>query len=272
MLFDQDVGKDCRVTAFLRSHRHVHVVFLIGVGVMASEVLNHYETLLGPVYSWSLGNFNDRVAASAQLFKEELGDGNGAKALDLGCGTGVQTLALIERGFRVTGVDFSRAMLDEYTKRTAAFDVCSLQEDLANFSVTPAFKAVVCFGDTVSHLQSWQAVSDMFSRTYKALVPGGVFLLATRDHTRIYRGDERFLLVQADADRSMTCFVEDDGDHIRITDLLHERINGRVELKANSYRKLRVGPQELSKQLTLAGFSKVTTKPWGGIHLLRAQA
>jgi SAM-dependent methyltransferase len=239
---------------------------------MGMEVLNHYETVLGPVYSWSLGNFGDRVAASAHLLNEELGDGNGAKALDLGCGTGVQTLALIERGFRVTGIDFSRTMLDEYSKRTANHDVCSIQSDLASFNVTDTFQVAICFGDTVSHLPSWQAVSEMFNRTYKALAPGGVFLLATRDHTHVYRGDERFLLVHADADRSMTCFVEDDGDHIRITDLLHERVDGRVQLKANSYSKLRVGPDELSRKLSEAGFRNIKTKPWGGVHLIRAQA
>ncbi|MBW2526004.1 MAG: methyltransferase domain-containing protein [Deltaproteobacteria bacterium] len=41
------------------------------------------------------------------------------KALELGCGLGTQSLALAQRGFDVTGVDCSRAAIDEARRRAA---------------------------------------------------------------------------------------------------------------------------------------------------------
>ncbi len=240
-----------------------------------SEVLRHYDEVLGAVYSWSVGSLEARVAASEALFRSMLGagreGGRARRVLDLGCGTGIQSLALGRLGFMVTGIDFSETMLREYRERTAPFGTEVVCADLATFSVAGPFDAAVCLGDTVSHLPSWAAVDAMLRNVASSLAPGSGFVLATRDHTRVYEGDARFLLVRADAERSLTCFLEDAGEHVRVTDLLHERGETGTRMTAHSYLKLRVSPDRLTEHMARAELDVVSCEEWSGVHVLFAR-
>ena len=234
-----------------------------------SEVLRHYEALLGAHYSWSLGDFDARVAASRAFFAAHVTPRAGA-ALDLGCGTGVQTLALAQLGFKVTGVDFSPRMLTEYGERTAAVGARAVVADLTDFDVGTGFAVAVCFGDTVAHLADLPAVRSLCRRTFHALEPGGVWFISSRDHSLVLEGDARFLLIRADETRSMTCFVEDAGERVRVTDLIHARGPAGTTLQSHSYWKLRVSPGTLTAELLAAGFRVESLGLHQGQHVLAA--
>jgi SAM-dependent methyltransferase len=238
---------------------------------VSHAVRHHYDTLLAPIYSWSLGDLDARVGASYELLQGVLGDAGGGRALDLGCGTGVQTLALSRLGYRVTGIDFSAVMLQEYRTRTSALGATAIEADLAQFDAGGGFAVAVCFGDTVSHLASWEDVRALFANVHRSLETGGHFLLASRDHSRVYRGDERFLLVRADATRSLTCVLEDEGEHVRVTDVVHARVQDRCSMNVSSYRKLRVSPSTLRAALHDAGFEVLRSMEIaGGVSVLHA--
>jgi SAM-dependent methyltransferase len=251
-----------------------------GASASESAVKSHYNGVLAAIYSWTLGDFDSRVAASAALLQSRLpapatvaagAPAHPLRALDLGCGTGVQTLALAQLGFAVTGIDFSAEILKEYRTRTAAVGASSIEADINRFSAGEGYDVAVCFGDTVSHLQSWDSVRAMFERVYASLRPGGVFYLASRDHSRVYVGDARFLLIRADSTQSLTCFVEDAGAHIRVTDLVHQQVNGATQMTASSYLKLRVSPASLEAMLSATGFQVAEMcELANGVHLLVA--
>jgi SAM-dependent methyltransferase len=241
------------------------------------SVREHYNTLLGPIYSWTLGDLNARVQATATLLESLIGGAHdGKRAIDLGCGTGVQTLALSQLGFRVTGIDFSEEILKEYVTRTAAAPTLAnaVQSDIAAFDVGVGYDAALCFGDTISHLQSWEAVRSTFACVHRALKPGGAFFLASRDHSLVYQGTDRFLLIRSDEIRSMICVLEDEGAHVRVTDLIQERHqdqHGPDALKASSYLKLRVSPETLKRELESAGLKVQHVRELsGGVYLFHA--
>jgi SAM-dependent methyltransferase len=238
---------------------------------MNAEVKTHYDDLLGAIYSWTLGDFNARSKATAKLIGDAIGTNNkGKRALDLGCGTGVQTLALCSLGFEVTGVDFSEEILKEYRERAvaASANVSLLVADISDFDAGDDFDVALCFGDTVSHLQTWDAVRAMFRCVHQSLRAGGRFFLASRDHSRVYTGTERFLLVQADEARSMICVLDDEGSHVRVTDLVSEHKDGKSSLRTSSYLKLRVSPETLTKELQAAGFDVTQSALLpGGVHV-----
>ncbi len=240
--------------------------------VPMSEVARHYEALLAAVYSWSLGDFDDRVAASEALFRSLLEGAGclGPRALDLGCGSGVQTIALSRLGYRVRGIDFSPAILEEYRERTRSLQAEVSVGDIATASLGSGFDAAVCMDDTVAHLPTWDAVASMLRGVHAALRVGGGFVLATRDHTRVVEGDARFLLVRADAAQSLTCFLEDAGTHVRVTDILHVA-GGAPPMHVSSYSKLRVGPASLACALEGASFTVRETRALpSGAHVLFA--
>src|SRR5262252_1466030 len=116
----------------------------------------HYSTLLAPIYRWMLGDFPSAIERSrAEL--GELGVGaarQGARALDLSAGLGLQTIPLVELGYEVTAVDGSEKLLSELSAVCPAAHV--VRADLATLSdvVTGTFDVAVCMGDTLTHLGS----------------------------------------------------------------------------------------------------------------------
>ena len=94
-----------------------------------------------------------------------------ARALDLGCGTGLAGMALRERVDRLEGVDLSPAMLAQARRRGLydALDAADIVEHLSGFAATfdliAAADALVYFGD----------LQPLFAAAAAALVPGGLF-------------------------------------------------------------------------------------------------
>ena len=83
-----------------------------------------------------------------------------------------------------------------------------------------------------------------------------MFAATFRDYaTRTLEGEQRFILVRADAERIMTCFLEY-GDHqVTVHDLLHERTDGRWRQTVSSYPKLRLAPEWVASKLAELDFS-----------------
>ena len=66
----------------------------------------HYDEHLGPVYGWMLGDQDAARDRARQLFVDiGVETGAGAVAVDLGAGTGVQSIPLAEMGFEVSAID-----------------------------------------------------------------------------------------------------------------------------------------------------------------------
>jgi len=100
----------------------------------------------------------------------------GKPVLDVGCGTGGYTLALCEKGFKITGIDPGREMIDKAEAKRAAGDVrflCLGMEDINSVSGEEKFGTVICIGNTLVHCEDTGAVKKFFSDCYSVLVPGG---------------------------------------------------------------------------------------------------
>jgi len=97
-------------------------------------------------------------------------------AIDLGCGTGLHTRWLLDRGYHVVGVDLSEKMLAACAD-AAAGDRDRLrlvQGDLVTTEL-PALRYVVAlaFGSVINHLEHWDA---LFARLARLLAAAGVAL------------------------------------------------------------------------------------------------
>lgn len=98
----------------------------------------------------------------------------GARILDLCCGTGQLAAALTRRGFHVTGVDASSAMLAfaEENAPGATF----LAADARTFVPPSVFQAVVSTYDSLNHLLTPDGLTQAFRNVYHALENGGRFV------------------------------------------------------------------------------------------------
>jgi SAM-dependent methyltransferase len=158
-----------------------------------SEVVAHYEGLLAQHYTWMLGADFDELVAEQRHLLDSCGAGSIASrndvALDVGCGSGIHSVALAQLGHdTVLGVDISQTLIAELAARSARFpairpvhaDLCAGLDDIVKpRSITTA----VCMGDTLPHLPDATAVRRLIDDVFDALIPGGVFILSFRDLT-----------------------------------------------------------------------------------------
>ncbi len=108
----------------------------------------------------------------------------GARILDAACGIGFDAIALDRRGFAVTGVDASQAMLDEARRRFGEDGReietrCSTWADLADHFPAGSFDAVLCTGNSIAHLATPTEMVESFRAFAAVLGPGGVVILDT---------------------------------------------------------------------------------------------
>lgn len=224
---------------------------------------DHYESLLAEHYSAMFGDFDGKVAEQATLLGR-LGVDKAAprRALDLGCGSGFQSIALAKLGFDVTAVDFSRRLLDELSERSRGLPVQTVVGDLAQPADiesrigTAPFGVAVCMGDTLTHLATVREVAALFAKVADWLTPGGLLVLTWRDLSQPHYGVDRFIPVVLSDERMMTCFLDHDRpDSVLVHDLVHARgADGAWQLSKSSYRKLRLSPDVVGRLAEDNGF------------------
>lgn len=226
-----------------------------------SDVASHYRDLLAADYLTMVGDFDARVRADKGLFcglDLECETGR-ARALDLGCGPGMHSVALTKIGYQVTSIDLSEEFLEELKRRTEGSTVHAIQGDITKLHglVMPGFELAVCLGDTLPHLSSFEDVDRFLGEVHHVLAPRGQLLLGFRDLTHVLEGGERFIPVAQTDDRIMTCFLEDRGDRVEVHDLIHRREADGWVLYKSSYPKLRLGEPDVRARLKASGFEIV---------------
>ena len=222
------------------------------------SVAEHYEKLLAPCYSWMSGGAECQLSAHREFFARHSVQPKGCGvALDLGAGSGFQSIPLAELGFQVIAIDISRELLDELRQRAGGLPISAIQDDLLRFArhSPPQAELIVCMGDTLTHLSTLDDVQRLIMDAAGRLAMGGRLLIGFRDMSVAVKDLERFIAVRSDAERIFTCFLEYEEGHVRVHDLVYERCEDQWVLRKSFYRKLRLSTRWLKKQIEKAGLS-----------------
>ncbi len=99
----------------------------------------------------------------------------GSSILDMGCGRGRHAAIFVQAGMEVTGIDLSRASIDDATRKVpeAHFEVHDIREPYA----IGRFDAVVCLFTSLGYSNDIDDDRKAVSAAAKALKPGGLFVL-----------------------------------------------------------------------------------------------
>jgi SAM-dependent methyltransferase len=213
----------------------------------------HYKDLLARIYVWMAGGLEVAIVTGAQDVAS-LVPGQGL-AIDLGAGFGMHAIPLARGGYDVLAIDSSAELLQVLRDSSGRLSVRTIEDNLLDFrrhTDRPA-SLVVCFGDTLTHLESTLDVEHLCREVAASLEPGGRFVATFRDYTRPATGDARFVPVRSDAGRIHTCFLEEQPEHMLVHDIVHELDGDRWRMQVNSYRKLRLAPEAVADALRRAG-------------------
>ena len=183
----------------------------------------------------------------------------GAAVLDLCCGVGRHALALARKGFRVTGVDRTRAYLDRAAAQAQErnLDVEFVCEDMRLFQRPGAFDAAIWFYTSIGFFEDDAEDLRVMERVFASLKPGGVLAIETRGREDVRRDfqerdwhereDELILEERAPSEDWSRMEVR----WIRV----HGAKRGEARFNLRLYSSL-----ELKGMLTRAGFREVETR------------
>ncbi len=105
----------------------------------------------------------------------------GMSVLDLPCGYGRHTAELARRGFRVTGIDLSSAMIRAAKKRFGGLPRTRfLRGDMRALSAPGSYDAVICMFSSLGYFSPAGNLATL-RRMAQAVKPGGAVLLDGRD-------------------------------------------------------------------------------------------
>lgn len=159
------------------------------------------------IHDRSLAYWSGRAPEYSQLHEEELASERGAsfaavlgglpkvqpgaRVLDLGCGSGLLTIVLADKGCKVTGVDFSADMLDQARINAARHGVAGNAEFVqADVHELPFDEGT--FDLVVTRNVTWvlQDVARVYAGVLRVLKPGGMFVNIDANYGRTFREAE----------------------------------------------------------------------------------
>lgn len=222
-----------------------------------TTVTQHYATHLAPVYVWMAGGAEAAMqAGAAEVEALNLPSAPGAVVIDLGAGLGMHSIPLARRGARVTAIDTSDELLQTLTELGGNLPIMAINDDLLAFQshVAEPPTAILCMGDTITHLPEIGGVESLIEKAAAALPRDGVFVTSFRDYSVPLVADQRFIPVRNDDSRILTCFLEYEPEAVVVHDILHERTTNGWQTRVSHYRKLRLQPERLIASLQTQGF------------------
>lgn len=92
---------------------------------------DHYDRQLASVYSWMTGSPEAATKRNHDLLRQLGFSPSPGLAIDLGAGSGFQSIPLAELGFSVVAVDFCEALLSELRDRAKYLSIRTVHEVVA---------------------------------------------------------------------------------------------------------------------------------------------
>jgi hypothetical protein len=216
----------------------------------------HYDKHLGAFYSWMAGDFEVKQKEHQQFLAEHHIIPTSTKyAVDLGAGHGIQSVSLAQLGFKVKAIDFNRTLLAELEQNSKNLDIDIIEDDIRLFNkhIDTKPELIICWGDTITHLESIREIEQLLNDCCEALIQNGKLILSFRDYSTELMGNSRFIPVKNDANTILTCFLEYFPAYVKVTDLLYQKEGTGWAQKVSSYNKVRIDPAAIKNHLEQSG-------------------
>jgi SAM-dependent methyltransferase len=134
-------------------------------------------------------NWDARAESEGEFFIEVLREKGVHRILDVATGTGFHSVRLLKAGFDVVSADGSSEMLAKASEnaRHNDFNLNTIQTDWRwlNRDITEKFDAIICLGNSFTHLFSEIERRQALAEFYGRLNPDGILILDQRNYDSI---------------------------------------------------------------------------------------
>lgn len=139
-------------------------------------------------------NFDSSVNTKKKLFPNFIKE-NHKTAVDLGCGSGADSIALASLGLQVTAYDNSAKMLEIAGNNSKRYDckIKFIHSDVSKAAhPVKSCDLIISMGNTLANIPQ-KAISKIFKNVYRSLTYGGSFLFQILNYDRVMLHKERLI-------------------------------------------------------------------------------
>ena len=196
--------------------------------------------------------------------------------LDIGCASGELSLKLAEQGALITGIDLNEDLLAQALENKVHANLTFQRGNMLELETDfehKKFDAVLCFGNTLVHLQSKELVLKMLKATYAVLKDGGQLLLQILNYDHIVNEQLNGLpLIETDNIRFIRKYKFNAGSEL-IDFQTQLEIKQENRIVSNEAPLLALKSKDLVQLLDKAGFKNINLyanfkqDTFGGTHI-----
>lgn len=207
-----------------------------------------------------LFSFDSRWTGQRALFRSFLSKYPLNYAAEIGCGTGVQALALASCGVVVSGLDISLPMLQKAraNAQKVSQSVTWLQGGMTDASAIlqpHSQDAVFLLGNTLCHLTHPRELAGLWSGLEQVVRPGGYCILQLLNYIPILGEKKRILDIHREGAEEFIRFYDFvEGQQILFNILYVQERGGRLESELFSQPLYAFLPEEVQSSLQAAGW------------------
>jgi glycine/sarcosine N-methyltransferase len=177
---------------------------------------------------------------------------------DIGCGVGVDSIALALNGHNVKSFDVSPKMIDAVKANAIKYNV-KIDANVSSFGSIPKkynnFNSVVSIGNTIAHLTSKELYSAI-NRIYKLLRPGGKLFIHILNYELIIKGSKSINNITNRDGKIIIRFYDFGKDEIDFN-ILSFPIDSPKDFNIVKTKQYPHSKNEIKLSLTNAGFTKI---------------
>lgn len=214
-------------------------------------------------------NWQSRLAIELPFIIEKLHSAKARQVLDAATGTGMHAIALAQCGFAASGADISRGMIARANANATSAGV-QVRFEVAGFGTLAglfgkrSFDALLCLGNSLPHLLSYQKLTAALVDFAACLRQNGLLLLQNRNFDAIMAHRERWMEPQshseADCEWIFQRFYDFDPDGLLTFNMvtLKRQAQGTWSQTVTTSRLRPLLKEELISSLESAGFDDIT--------------
>lgn len=222
--------------------------FILQAGSFYDDISDFYELMIDFEKNLEL-----RVKAYQKIFPVA------GQAADLGCGVGLDSLALAMNGHSVTAFDISPKMIEE-TKRNALKYGVDISAHVHSYQSIPKefrqkFNSVISVGNSIAHINARQLKSAA-AKMYNLLLPGGKLFLHILNYPLIKKENKRINNIANRDGKVIIRFYDFRKDDLDFNILSFQQ-NSPKEFQLVTTKHYPHTTSEIKSYLKAAGFIKI---------------